>query len=31
VLPILVRTYWKQAAAALAVLALVIWWLRSRD
>ena len=31
VLPILVKTYWKQGAAALAVLALVIWWLGSRD
>ncbi|HEU4810841.1 MAG TPA: SRPBCC family protein [Nocardioides sp.] len=31
VLPILARTYWKQGVAVLGVLALVIWWLASRD
>lgn len=31
VLPVLVKTYWKRGAAALAVLALVIWWLGWRD
>jgi len=31
VLPVLARTYWKQAAGALAVLLLVIWWARRRD
>jgi hypothetical protein len=30
VLPILARTYWRQGAAVLAVIA-VIWWLVSRD
>jgi carbon monoxide dehydrogenase subunit G len=28
VLPILARTYWKQGAAVLAVVALIIWWVR---
>jgi uncharacterized protein len=27
VLPVLVRTYWKQGLGALAVVALVIWWI----
>ena len=31
VLPVLARAYWKPAAAALAALALLIWWLSSRD
>ncbi len=30
VLPALARAYWKQGAAALAVIALIIWWV-SRD
>ncbi|MGZ4456140.1 MAG: SRPBCC family protein [Nocardioides sp.] len=31
VLPVLARAYWKQGLGALAVLALVVWWVRSRD
>ena len=31
VLPVLAKTYWKQAAAVGVVLALVIWWLVGRD
>jgi carbon monoxide dehydrogenase subunit G len=31
VLPVLAKTYWKQAAAVVAVVALVIWWLVGRD
>lgn len=30
VLPILLKSYWKQGAAALALLALILWW-RRRD
>ena len=31
VLPVLVRSYWKQAAGGLVVLALLVWWVRRRD
>ncbi|QBR93489.1 SRPBCC family protein [Nocardioides euryhalodurans] len=31
VLPVLVRAYWKPAVGALAVLALLLWWLLGRD
>jgi uncharacterized protein len=31
VLPVVARTYWKQAVGALAVVALVLWWVRRRS
>ncbi len=31
VLPVLARAYWKQGAAVLGILALVVWWLSARD
>ena len=31
VLPVVARTYWKQAVGALAVVALVLWWVRRGD
>lgn len=31
VLPVLARAYWKQGLGLLAVIALVIWWVSSRD
>jgi carbon monoxide dehydrogenase subunit G len=30
VLPVVARTYWRQAVGALAVVALVVWWVRRR-
>jgi hypothetical protein len=32
VLPVVARAYWKQGAAALAVIAFLVWWFnRDRD
>jgi hypothetical protein len=31
VLPVLAKTYWKQATVVGVVVALIIWWLVGRD
>ncbi|MBA2954406.1 carbon monoxide dehydrogenase [Nocardioides sp. MAH-18] len=31
VLPVVARTYWRQAVGALALVALVLWWVRRRS
>lgn len=30
VLPVVARTYWRQAAGALAIVAVLVWWVRRR-